>query len=223
MNKVVCYTCITGGYDSLKDPLVVSKGIDYICFTDNPFLKSKVWQTKPIPKELDYLSNIKKQRIVKICPHRYLKEYDISIWVDGSFQIIGDLMKFIEQYDLKKTSLYTRIHPTRDCIYDEANICVSTKRETKYIADKQTNRYKLEGYPKNAGLAETGIILRQHNDIRCKLMSNIWASEILNGSHRDQLSFNYACWKVKFLPGYLINEFKARDNSIFMFKNHGKN
>lgn len=85
MNKIVCYTCITGGYDRLKEPLVVSKGIDYICFTDNPFLKSKVWQARPIPKELDYLSNVKKQRIVKICPHRYLKEYDISIWVDGSF------------------------------------------------------------------------------------------------------------------------------------------
>lgn len=85
MNKIVCYTCITGGYDSLKDPLVVSKGIDYICFTDNTFLRSKIWQTRLIPKELNYLSNVKKQRIVKICPHRYLKEYDISIWVDGSF------------------------------------------------------------------------------------------------------------------------------------------
>jgi hypothetical protein len=45
----------------------------------------------PIPKELQYLSDVKKQRVVKICPHRYLKEYDISIWVDGNFSIVGSI------------------------------------------------------------------------------------------------------------------------------------
>lgn len=70
--KAVVYTCITGGYDSLKDPLVVSKDVDYICFTDNMNLISNVWHIWPIPNELKLLSDVKKQRIVKICPHRYL-------------------------------------------------------------------------------------------------------------------------------------------------------
>ena len=25
---------------------------------------------------------------------------------------------------------------------------------------------------------------------------NLWASELINGSHRDQLSFNYALWRI---------------------------
>ena len=82
--KVAVYTCITGGYDSLKDPLVVNKDVDYICFTDNARLNSNVWKIRSIPEELKMLSNVKKQRIVKICPHRYLPEYDVSVWIDGN-------------------------------------------------------------------------------------------------------------------------------------------
>ena len=94
MNNIVCYTCITGGYDELKDVLVKPRNIDFICFSDVNF-RSYTWEVRAVPKELCYLSNVKKQRIVKICPHRYLREYDISIWVDGNILVKGDLNKFI--------------------------------------------------------------------------------------------------------------------------------
>lgn len=88
MKKVV-YTCISGQYDILTDPVFINKEFDYVCFTDQPFY-SEVWQIRPIPEELNSLSQVKKQRIVKICPHRYLPEYDLSIWVDGNIIIKGD-------------------------------------------------------------------------------------------------------------------------------------
>lgn len=209
--KVVCYTCITGGYDSLKmisgqKPETMQQ-VDFICFTDNSSLKQLDWQTRPIPRELDGLSNVKKQRVIKICPHKWLSDYDISIWVDGNFQIIGDFMKFVSQYDLEKTPLYTRVHPHRNCIYEEAKACIDLKKDQKEIIEEQVKRYQAEGYPKKVGMAETGILLRKHNDVKCQLLGNLWASEILRGSHRDQLSFNYACWKIHFLPGCLNTEF----------------
>ena len=83
-----------------------------------------------IPEDLKHLSNVKKQRIVKICPHRYLKEYGISIWVDGSFEIIGDVMSFVSQYDLEKIPFYTRVHPIRKCIYKEAEACIQMKKDS---------------------------------------------------------------------------------------------
>jgi len=95
MNKIVCYTCITGNYDRLLDPLVVPSNIDFICFTDNWHQFSNVWQIRSVPKDLNELSNVKRQRIVKICPHRYLSEYDISIWVDGNICIKGNLNKLL--------------------------------------------------------------------------------------------------------------------------------
>ena len=49
MNKVV-YTCITGAYDTLRQPLATRPDWDYICFTDNSSEKSDgVWQLRPVP------------------------------------------------------------------------------------------------------------------------------------------------------------------------------
>ena len=148
--------------------------------------------------------------------------YDASIWIDASFQVVGDIMKFVSQYDLEKTPLYTRVHPHRNCIYEEAKACISLKKDQKKVIEEQVKRYQAEGYPEKVGLAETGILLRNHTDRRCQLLGNLWASEILRGSCRDQLSFNYACWKMHFLPGCLNNEFKATSNQTFKLKAHGR-
>lgn len=219
MNKIVCYTCITRRYDSLKDPLAVSPEIDYVVFTDDE-VSSKTWKKHSIPEELNYLSDVKRQRIVKICPHRYLPEYDISIWIDGSFQIVGDLKKFVEEYDLSKSPLYTRIHPSRNCIYAEAEACKALHKDLASTIDIQVERYRKEEYPMNIGMAETGILLRKHNDFKCKMLDNAWAQELLLNSCRDQLSFNYVAWKQRFVPGLLTNEFKAKKNDFFKLLDH---
>lgn len=220
MNNIVCYTCVTGGYDYVRQPIVVSKDIDYVCFTDNMQLKSNIWQIRPIPNQLNNLSNVKKQRIIKICPHKYLKEYDISIWVDGNIEIKADLNEFIQQYDLDKCPFYTRIHPSRKCIYEEAEACIRMKKDNAATIYSQIDKYKKEGYPKNIGMVETCVILRKHNDKICQLIDNYWASELLLHSHRDQLSFNYVCWKMHFLPGILKNEFKINLNQTFRIYRH---
>lgn len=71
-------------------------------------------------------------------------------------------------------------------------------------------------------MVETCVLLRKHNDERCVLVDNAWATELLEQSHRDQLSFNYVCWKQGFLPGYLTNEFGINDNAFFRMSRHGK-
>jgi hypothetical protein len=38
-------------------------------------------------------------------------------------------------------------------------------------------------------------MLRKHNDKDCIRLMEDWSNEVMNGSHRDQLSFNYCCWK----------------------------
>lgn len=222
--KVCCYTCITGGYDSLKPLACQQSGdVDFLCFTDDPTLAQLDWKVFQMPSELNGLSKVKQQRVIKICPHKWLPDgYDASIWIDGSFQVVGDIMKFVSQYDLVKTPLYTRVHPHRNCIYEEAKTCISLKKDSREVIEDQVKRYQAEGYPEKVGMAETGILLRKHNDRRCQLLGNLWASEILRGSCRDQLSFNYACWKMHFLPGCLNNEFKATSNQTFKLKAHGR-
>ena len=196
-NKKVIYTCITGSYEKIIDPTYVQSDFDYICFTDNPNQTSKVWKFREIPKELQKYSKVKQQRLIKICPHKYLSEYVESLWVDGAIDILSDVNKFIDMYcNIKDKSVYIRRHPARSCIYVEANTCISMKKDTSMNINSQIKKYKEENFPVNFGLVETGYIYRKHNDPYCIKLMDLWANELINGSHRDQLSFNYVLWKV---------------------------
>ena len=49
----ICYTCITGKYDALIEPLVVTPGWKYVCFTDQTNFTSKVWEIRPLPESIE--------------------------------------------------------------------------------------------------------------------------------------------------------------------------
>ena len=223
--KIVVYTCITGGYDNILEPTYVTPGVDYICFTDDNTLKSKTWKFRPIPEELLTYSKVKQQRAIKILAHRYLSDYDLSIWVDGAVIVKGNITDYLKTLDTVKYSVFVPEHPARKCIYAEKDACVKIKKikgDEIAIADKQMKRYKDEGFPANYGLVQTNIMVRLHNDQYSKELMEKWWSELKDYSHRDQLSFNYALWKCtpkKFK--YLI---KTTCNSKFFnwIKSHKK-
>ena len=194
-NRKVVYTSIVGGYDALIDPDVISDGFDYICFTDSADLTSDVWQIRPMPEETDSLPLVKKQRYVKVNPHIVLPEYDVSIWVDGNIQIKGDMNKFIDESVEDGCSIYVPKHPSRNCTYSEARAVLSMRKDVSEIVNPQMDKFRKEGFPSNYGMLQSNILLRFHNTDECKSLMETWFEEIRNGSHRDQLSFNYALWK----------------------------
>jgi CMP-N-acetylneuraminic acid synthetase len=205
-DKIVVYTCITNAYDTLKEVKNPSSDIDYICYTDNLGLKSKTWQIRNIPKEVKdkRLCTTKTARYIKINPHLFFPEYTMSLWIDGSMGIIGDIKTFIaNNYD----SFLLMKHPVRNCIYDECGVVIKSKKEIPTIAQSQINEYKKQRMPSNNGLVQTGLILRRHNDDINKKIAGEWWAEIEKHSKRDQLSFNYVVWKNNF-------EYRTIDSSI---------
>ena len=197
--KIVVYTCITGGYDNLIKPTLVTPGVDYVCFTDNKDLKSNIWKIRPIPEELLGYSKVKQQRGVKILPHRYLPEYDISIWVDANVDTKGNIKDYLQGLDFNTYSVFIPEHPSRKCIYKEKEECVRLRKITGdgiALANKQMARYKAEKFPENYGLVQSNVVIRAHNTEYSKKLMETWWSELKDYSHRDQLSFNYALWKT---------------------------
>ena len=194
-NKRVVYTCITGSYDGLIDPEYISDGYDYICFTDNKEFKSDIWDIRPLPKEVEGLSQVKKQRFIKINPHLFLPEYELSVWVDGNVTLKGNLNELTEKTLVDDCSIYVPKHPSRDCIYSEAKAVISMRKDKEENVNPQIYRYEKEGFPSKYGLLQSNIVIRKHNNEDCKKIMETWSDEVINGSHRDQLSFNYVLWK----------------------------
>ena len=194
-NKKVVYTCISGNYDTLIEPEFVTEGYDYICFTDQPFT-SNTWKIRPIPSELNGLTAVKKQRNIKINTHKYLSDYEFSVWVDANTHLTGNINEYVDKNCNKEgVVLYVGKHPQRDCIYKEGEVCVKLKKDTKENVDRQLNAYRKEGFPEHYGLPQTCILLRYHNEESCIKLMETWWEQLEKYSHRDQLSFNYALWK----------------------------
>lgn len=196
--KKVVYTCITGNYDNLIEPGYVSEDFDYICFTDNINLKSNVWKILPIPEDLLSLPKVKQQRNIKINTHKYLKEYDISIWVDSSVKLSDNINNVLKTLDFSKYNIFITTHPQRDCIYKEGEACIKLKKDTKESIETELNAFKISGMPENYGLLETNVIIKMHNDHDCITLMELWAALLNKYSHRDQISLPYALWLLNY-------------------------
>ena len=213
--KIVIYTAITGGYDKLTAPTVVNKDIDYICFTDNPSTKSTVWRMLPVVD--NGLDLARQNRQYKLLPHRFLAEYKYSLYIDGNIDIIGDITQLIQKH-MVSCSIAFFSHYQRNCVYEEARACIKQKKDGTEAIKKQIQRYRDEGYPRNNGLIEGGIILRRHNDLKIIKTMEAWWNELINESRRDQLSFNYVAWKNN--TRYAIMGPNLRENCYFRLRRH---
>ena len=220
-NKKVIYTCITGNYEPLDDPFVISPGYDYICFTNSPSIKSNIWKLRPIPKELDGLSEVKKQRCIKINAHKYLPEYDFSIWVDGSVKLKKDVNEFVNK-NCKDAVVFIPTHPQRQCIYDEMNACIRMKKDTEANIKPQREKYLKENFPKHYGLVQSNIMMRCHNNPDCIRLMETWWQEVKNYSHRDQLSFDYARWKNPDVKFAFLDKNTCKSQYFMWDQTHGK-
>jgi hypothetical protein len=94
-------------------------------------------------------------------------------------------------------------HYLRDCIYEEAAQCIRDRRDDPDVIEAQVRRIRASGYPANAGLVETNVLITRPNDPRIVDFMTSWWREIDNGSRRDQLSFNWALRGRDLQIGYL--------------------
>lgn len=201
--KMCVYTCIVGEYDSLKPVLYKDPRVDYICFVDveRTCYQNLGWKIRKIDFDLDAPIGVLAQRRIKILPHLFLSEYDVSVWVDGTFQIVGDVYSMVENIISRNRQkvCFMRKHPERDCTYQEAKVINAMNKADPKIIDQQISVYKKEEFPEHFGLSETGIIIRKHNDPDCKELMSMWFDELSKYTHRDQMCLYYCIWKLNFV------------------------
>lgn len=218
--KIAIYTVNTGNYDEIKDPIFVDENIDYYVFC-NSEIKSKVWKRLEIPAYLDKYNSLEKARYLKTHPHLFFDNYDYSIFIDGNVRITCDIKPLIFTMVKKNKKIAIHQHQIRDCIYDEGKAILAAGKAKKKNVKKQLNKYKQEKFPTHFGLFETNIVIREHNNIECKLIMDTWWNEINHYTKRDQLSFTYALWKNGFDSEYVLSlGDNSRRNPYFIVDSH---
>lgn len=203
MKRAAVYTAIFGGRDSYREP---PEG-DYDCFlfTDAP-VATKHAQVRQYPMVIPG-DPTRSARMFKLLPHVFLPDYELTLWMDGDFALQDVDVAAMEKAYLSEAHLATFVHRFRKCAYDEAMECVIRDLDEPLRIGRQMARYERIGFPRQMGLAETGIQLRHSQEPSIKLFGAEWWREVLYGSRRDQLSFNFTAWRLGLrtgtFPGYV--------------------
>lgn len=195
--KTIIYSANIGDYDYFYHPTIIDPNVEYILFTDNKYITSKVWKIININNlNLPNLDNRKIARYIKINSHLVLPSHDASIWIDHCFKSkINNCNKIFQDLQFDKKNIMIYKHSWRSCIYKEADECIKLKLDNPKTIQAQMNRYRQKLYPDNNGLFETGFMLRKNNKI-VQSFNELWWNELLNGSGRDQLSQCFAAWSL---------------------------
>jgi len=203
MRKVV-YTAVTDGYS--VHPVLIKRrdAWDFICYAEST-VRSEGWRTLPIDKsdlivdaKFETVDKAKTTRRIKILPHLFVRDYDVSIWIDSSlqFKIDVDLDELVDGFLRSSSVMRTRRHPYRRCIYREAEEVVRWRLDSWERVINVIGPYRRQHFPRNFGLAETNFMLRKHNEPSLIGFSNEWWARVRDFSCRDQLSFNYVLWRM---------------------------
>jgi len=193
--KKVIYSVITNNYDKVRNPVFVNDDYDYVMFVDQETIEKQRkelgashWTVINPPAAL---IGKRLSKIIKVLPVIFLPEYRYSVYFDASIEQIGDINDFAQDSEFRMCH-----HPRRDCAYAEGAVCVSQGLDDPQVINSQLERYRAEDYPYDNGLVMGGMIARKHNK-RTQRINEAWWDEVITGSYRDQLSFNYVLWKLQ--------------------------
>jgi len=207
-NKCI-YTFIVGNYDNLKEPKIYTPGWDYICVTDNPNLKSDIWQIIQIDNDDKKIEPAKKRAMSLMIGYRkYLpKHYDIVVTIGGQCVINIDLNELLIKYGYDDSYDACLLeHPNRNCVYDEANTIIQVQRDTPDRIYKHVQLFIEEGYPAKNGLYSSGMMIINNNSKNIHKYYDQWLSDYLSfPSVRDQMTMNYSEWKLHRETGIELN------------------
>jgi len=198
LNKRVVYTAVTARGYPLKAPSYITPGWDYICFTDCPELISDFWQIRPLEETVTQ---------IKALPHKYLTDYDYSLWIDPGYDIISDIDEITNDCEGHSAMM---LFGNRIRLSEEAFHRARERKDLEDVIIRQLKRYTNAGYDTGRYAPETNLIFREHNNPDLTRVCENWLEEIkIYGetddigldyySEADDLSLDYVCWRHNFL------------------------
>ncbi|MEK7583056.1 MAG: glycosyltransferase domain-containing protein [Patescibacteria group bacterium] len=224
MQKTVIYTAIFGNHEQLREPEYVPSGCDFVCFTNNE-LRSRTWDVRTIPPP--HPDPRLASRHVKILAHKYFPEYEESVYIDGNLIVTGNVHQLCDTYlESSNMAVYNHAHTSMDpvaSVREESIHLIQRTRAGKFEDDpkliaSQLHAYLSEGFIDNQGVSVNMILLRRHNAPDVIKAMELWWSELLKFSKRDQMSFNYVAWKTGLKFNYIDGD--SRNNPYFKWVPH---
>lgn len=213
--KVIVYSCMIGNYDNVTS-FNKQRGYDYILFTDQN-IKNTNWTVFPIPEEVLKLnvSDIKKQRYMKIHPHKFFKNYDLSLYIDPNYEITGDLDDYLINTLNPLDQIYIPHLQFGKGMKQAIDKAIEKKLDDVSLLKHVMDRYNQSKLLDKTGIVNAGLIIRKHHTEDCIKLMERWWEEVRDYSHVDNFAFDYAGYMTGVRYLYTSYQF-----ALFYFKVH---
>ena len=213
--KVIVYSCMIGNYDNVTS-FKKQRGYDYILFTDQN-INNTNWTIFPIPEEVLKLnvSDIKKQRYMKIHPHKFFKNYDLSLYIDPNYEITGDLDDYLINTLNPLDHIYIPHLQFGKGMKQAIDKAIEKKLDDVSLLKHVMDRYNQSKLLDKTGIVNAGLIIRKHHTEDCIKLMERWWEEVRDYSHVDNFAFDYAGYMTGVRYLYTSYQF-----ALFYFKVH---
>ncbi|WP_170157068.1 cupin domain-containing protein [Roseimicrobium gellanilyticum] len=194
-DRVAVYTAVFGAYD---DPPVVRQpdpALTYVLLTEDVAMQvPSPWQVMVVDRVFD--DPQRDARRVKLLPHLFLGEFDISVWVDANCDLLALDLQTIHNL-LGDADVAVCPHHSRRCLYDEARAVQELLMDSPELIERQMALYRGSEFPENFGLHGTMFLVRRLDTLLGRQFCHEWWTEVSRHSKRDQLSFDFVRWKSR--------------------------
>jgi hypothetical protein len=190
-SRLVVYTALIGPGRELREaPVAAESSADFLCFTDDPALRSDTWEpvlVRPrLPGDL-----VRSERYLKIVGHPALAGYDRSLWVDNVVELEAAPETFVAEW-LADAHVAAPLHTFYPSVLAEAQVSIDLGKDDHLRVFEQLAHY-VETAPAalEANPHWTGLLARRRTQTVETAMS-VWWEHVLRYSRRDQISFGVA-------------------------------
>lgn len=201
MTETACvYTALFGDYEVLNEqPVRRNSHLRFICFTDDPGLKSDSWEIVQA-EPLFSMDPIRSQRQYKMLPHRFLPEYSVSLYIDNAVLLKQPPDSMLAD-QLSDCDFALPSHSFRKSVLDEFLEVARLGLDDPSRVFEQLNHYEMiEPSVLEEKPYWCGMLFRRHDNPGLRKTMDLWLSHVYRYSRRDQLSFNLSCTTTGFTP-----------------------
>ncbi|MEE8372661.1 MAG: hypothetical protein V3R87_02850, partial [Dehalococcoidia bacterium] len=149
--KLLVYSAVFGGHDSVKKPQFREDGVTYHLFTDVDVPDEHGWDKVTITDP----SNNPRREARRIKTSMPLDEasngFDATLWIDGNMNSTFPVRELVERW-LQRRDFAAFIHPERQCVYDETRHIVKLGKDTEASMTAARRMLSQDDFPKNYGL-----------------------------------------------------------------------
>jgi len=181
---MLVYTGLFGGYDNLRPTSHADVG--HYLYTEEP-LSIRGWTTCQVERHFENAA--KDNRYRKLQPH-LLFPGETALYHDASMSLRvhpSEILSWMVKQTEPGADLYALGHPLRNTLPMEIELVRRRGMEDEGMLDSVAERYR--DVPQDKVGIEARLFIATPS---AEPLFRVWWDEVLNHSHRDQISYHYA-------------------------------